>query len=195
MSKKPAKSVVGQVRRLEAELVLAKKKIDQLEAQIETDPLLGILNRRGFQHALDRAIAHVKRYQSAAGIIFLDLNGFKRVNDCHGHVAGDVMLKAVVTAISAKVRKSDVIGRFGGDEFIVLLWNVTRSSLRAKAKTIEKIIAELKIPFGGGILRIEASAGTAMLHVEDEAMHPIERADADMYSRKHNSINQVAVAP
>jgi diguanylate cyclase (GGDEF)-like protein len=193
MEKKPAKS--AQVRRLEAELALARQRIDALEAQIETDPLLGILNRRGFERAFDRAFAHVKRYRSTAGVIFLDLDNFKSVNDRHGHLAGDAALKAVVSAIGAKVRKSDVMGRFGGDEFIILLWNVTLSSLRAKAKAIAKTITALRIPFGGGILRIEASAGTAMLHAEDDAMRAIERADADMYMQKHNPLNQLAVAP
>ena len=195
MQTKSPKPILAQIKRLEAELAAARKRIHQLEAQIETDPVLAIPNRRGFERELNRAIAHLKRYQSTAGLLFLDLNNLKTVNDSHGHLAGDAILKAAVTGIHGQVRRSDVVGRFGGDEFTILLWNVTKSSLRAKAKSLETMIAALRIPFAGEILRITACAGMTMLRSQDDTVGAIARADADMYVRKCNLLSRVAVDP
>jgi diguanylate cyclase (GGDEF)-like protein len=180
------KSILTRLKRLESELATARERISQLEAQIETDPLLDVLNRRGFERELNRALAHVKRYQIKAGLIFLDLNNFKMTNDHYGHLAGDAILKAVAAGINGQVRKSDVVGRFGGDEFIMLLWNATRASIRAKAQALETMIAGLQIPFAGKKLRVNASAGIAMLRSQDDTARAIERADADMYAQKCN---------
>jgi diguanylate cyclase (GGDEF)-like protein len=188
MKNVPLQSIVERLKRLESELAAARERISQLEAQIETDPLLDILNRRGFERELSRSLAHVKRYQTKAGVIFVDLNNFKTINDRYGHLAGDAILKAVAIGINAQTRKSDVVGRFGGDEFILLLWNATRASVRAKAFALEKMIAALEIPFASKSLFVGASAGIAMLRADDDAFSAIERADADMYSRKCKEI-------
>jgi diguanylate cyclase (GGDEF)-like protein len=184
----PIRSIFERLKRLEAELAAARERISHLEAQIETDPLLDILNRRGFERELNRGLAHVKRYQTKAGLIFIDLNNFKMINDHYGHLAGDAILKAVAIGINSQTRESDVVGRFGGDEFILLLWNATRTSVRAKALSLEKMIASLNIPFAKKVLLVSASAGIAMLRQEDDPYSAIERADADMYSRKCSEI-------
>jgi diguanylate cyclase (GGDEF)-like protein len=182
------RSILARLKKLESELAVTRKRISQLEAQIETDPLLDILNRRGFERELNRALAHAKRYQTKAGLIFLDLNNFKTINDRYGHLAGDAILKAIAADINSQIRKSDIVGRFGGDEFILLLWNATSASVHAKAQALEKTIGSLKVPFAGKILRVNASAGIAMLRSEDDTASAIERADVDMYSHKCNAL-------
>jgi len=182
----PIQAIIDRLKRLEDEFTAARERIGQLEAQIETDPLLDVLNRRGFERELNRGLAHVKRYRSKAGLIFLDLNDFKMVNDQHGHLAGDAILRAVAAAINTHSRKSDVVCRFGGDEFVLLLWNAPESNVRAKALALEKMISGLEIPFAGKMLQVKASAGIAMLQAEDTSATAIERADADMYSRKQS---------
>jgi diguanylate cyclase (GGDEF)-like protein len=176
--------ILDRLKKFDAELHAARERISHLEEQIETDPLLDILNRRGFERELNRALAHVQRYRTTAGLIFIDLNNFKAINDRHGHLAGDAILKAVAALLNSHTRASDVVGRFGGDEFVLLLWNATERHVRAKAHEHEAMIASLQVPFADKTLRAHASAGVAMLGADDNATKVVERADAEMYSRK-----------
>lgn len=176
--------ILNRLKKFDAELHTARERITHLEQQIETDPLLSILNRRGFERELNRALAHVKRYRASAGLIFIDLNNFKTVNDQHGHLAGDAILKAVAAGLNDRTRASDVVGRFGGDEFVLLLWNATEAHVRAKAAEHEATIGALEVPFADKLLRAHATAGVAMLGAGDNATTVVERADADMYARK-----------
>ena len=109
------------VRRLRARLAQAQARIDELQASADTDFLLGIPNRRGFERELHRAIAYIKRYRASGALIVLDVDRLKPINDAFGHAAGDQVLKAVVAELRRQVRSSDVIGRLGGDEFALLL--------------------------------------------------------------------------
>ena len=119
----PSAGLLAEIERLKHDLVLAAQRIAELEARADDDPLLGILNRRGFERELTRSLAYVKRYGAGAALMFIDLDGFKSVNDRHGHIAGDALLKAVAAALKGHVRASDVVARLGGDEFGVLMWN------------------------------------------------------------------------
>ncbi len=115
----------AEIERLKAELVQAEWKIAELEARADIDPLLGILNRRGFARDLTRSLAYVNRYGTDAVLVIIDLDGFKAVNDRNGHAAGDALLVAIASTLRAHVRASDVVARLGGDEFAVLMWHVT----------------------------------------------------------------------
>jgi len=117
----PAVSLLAEVERLKREVAIARARIVELEARADVDPMLDILNRRGFERELKRALAHTKRYGTEAALMFIDLDGFKAVNDRYGHGAGDALLKAVAREVVAHVRASDVVGRLGGDEFGVLI--------------------------------------------------------------------------
>jgi GGDEF domain-containing protein len=88
-------SLLAEIERLKREVAVARARIGELEARADIDPLLDILNRRGFERDLKRAIAYVKRYGTQAALMFIDLDGFKAVNDRHGHGAGDALIKAV----------------------------------------------------------------------------------------------------
>ena len=99
-----------------------------------------MLNRRGFERELKRSLAYVKRYGTSAALIYIDLDGFKPVNDRHGHSAGDAVLKAIAAALVRNVRASDVVARIGGDEFAVLLWNVNGANAAAKAGALEAAV-------------------------------------------------------
>ncbi|TKW79577.1 MAG: GGDEF domain-containing protein, partial [Bradyrhizobium icense] len=107
-------------RRLRLELAKARAEIEQLKATAETDFLLDILNRRGFERELARSIAFIKRYQANGALLMLDVDRFKPINDSFGHAAGDKVLQAIAQTLSSQVLASDVIGRLGGDEFAVL---------------------------------------------------------------------------
>ena len=183
--------IVARLKKFDAELLAARERISHLEELIETDSLLNVLNRRGFERELSRALAHLRRYRTSAGLIFIDLDNFKAINDRHGHLAGDAILKAIAAALNSHTRASDVVGRFGGDEFVLLLVNATEPQVRARAQAHEAMIASLEVPFADLVLHAGATAGVAMLGADDHASGVVERADADMYSHKIAKIRRI----
>ena len=185
-AKKPApkQKAPDALSRLKAQLKDARARIATLEARADVDPLLDIPNRRGFARELGRSLAYIKRYGTEAALVYLDLDGFKAVNDKHGHAAGDALLKAVAQAIATKVRASDMVGRLGGDEFAVILWNLGATQAAAKAIELERLIAQTGINHDGAQLSVGASAGIAPLSPRDTAAQAIEAADRAMYVRK-----------
>ena len=179
-----AMRLVAEVERLELELAAARARMAELEARAEIDPLTDVLNRRGFARELKRALAYVKRYGTSAALIYLDLDGFKQINDRHGHGAGDALLKAVAMVLTRDVRASDVVARPGGDEFALLLWNLSEAHALAKALALETTIAYTTATHAGAKLAVGASAGAAMLLPLDTPADVLERADRAMYARK-----------
>jgi diguanylate cyclase (GGDEF)-like protein len=178
-----ARRLAAEVERLEAELAAARTEAAALAAKAERDPLTDVLNRRGFERELERALSYVERYGGGAALIYLDLDGFKPVNDRHGHAAGDAVLKAVARALVHHVRASDLVARLGGDEFALLLWNIAPDDADAKAVAMEDLIATAtqKGPARG---TVGASAGVTMMTVDDTPAEALARADAAMYARK-----------
>ena len=172
------------VRRLRSELAKAQARNEELKASADTDFLLDILNRRGFERELTRAIAFIKRYHASGALIVLDVDRLKPINDEFGHAAGDQVLKAIVAAVLSDVRASDVVGRLGGDEFAVLLWNLSETDARAKAVALEQAIDALGFVFRGSPVTTGASAGVAILNSHSDPRRALEEADSDMYVRK-----------
>jgi diguanylate cyclase (GGDEF)-like protein len=176
--------LVAEVDALAAELQASRARLSDLEARIDIDPLTDTLNRRGFERELKRSLAYVKRYGTSAALIYIDLDGFKPVNDRHGHAAGDAVLKAIAAALSRSVRASDVVGRIGGDEFAVLLWNLNGPAAAAKAMALEAAVYATPVSWSASTLVVGASAGVALLGALDTAAEVLARADAAMYARK-----------
>jgi diguanylate cyclase (GGDEF)-like protein len=172
------------IRRLRRQLAEALAKVEHLQACADTDFLLGVFNRRGFERELSRAIAYIGRYRATGALIVLDVDRLKPINDAFGHAAGDAVLKAVVGVLQRHVRASDLIGRLGGDEFVLLLWNLTETDIQAKAALLEAAIDSLSFTFKGRVVSAGASAGIAMLGPDADATDALERADHAMYARK-----------
>jgi len=172
------------IRQLKEELAEVRSRIAELQASAETDFLLDILNRRGFERELNRSIAYIKRYHATGAVIMLDVDRLKPVNDTFGHAAGDEVLKAVASTLAGMVRASDVVGRLGGDEFAVLLWNLSETDARAKAQALEQAIDGLSFSFGGRTVTAGASAGLAILGPQTDTRRVLEEADSAMYVRK-----------
>jgi diguanylate cyclase (GGDEF)-like protein len=179
-----APSPANEIERLKNELLAARARITELEARLDIDPLLDILNRRGFERELKRSLAYVKRYGTDAVLIYIDLDGFKGVNDRCGHAAGDELLKAVAASLTGRVRASDMVARLGGDEFAVLMWNVSEAHAVAKARDLEDAVAAVTITRNGVPLSVGASAGIAALSPLDGPAETIDAADRAMYVRK-----------
>jgi len=172
------------IRRLRTQLAKALARIEGLEASADTDFLLDIPNRRGFERELNRSIAYIKRYHASGALIVLDVDRLKPINDEFGHPAGDQVLKAIVAVLLRNVRSSDEIGRLGGDEFALLLWNMSETDAKAKALSLEQAIDGLSFTFRGRTVTAGASAGVAILGPHAEAGRALEQADSAMYVRK-----------
>jgi diguanylate cyclase (GGDEF)-like protein len=180
----PAAGLRVEIARLKAELAQARAKIAELELRADIDPLLDILNRRGFERELARSLAYVKRYGTLAALVYIDLDGFKAINDQYGHAAGDALLKAVAGELTARVRASDVVARLGGDEFGVLMWNVSGEQAALRARELENRIEWLSLEQGPARPSVGASAGVAPLAPTLDAAALIAAADRAMYARK-----------
>ena len=178
--------LAAEVARLEAELAAMRARVSELEAHAESDALTGVMNRRGFERELKRAAAYLQRYGGNAALVYLDLDGYKPVNDRFGHAAGDAVLVAVAAALVASVRASDIVGRLGGDEFAVLLWNLSPADARNKALVLERAVDGLSVPWEGGRLAVGAAAGVAEFPADRDIAGLLARADAAMYARKRD---------
>jgi diguanylate cyclase (GGDEF)-like protein len=176
--------LAAEVARLEAELAAMRTRVCELEAHAESDALTGVMNRRGFERELKRAASYLQRYGGNAALVYLDLDGFKPVNDRFGHAAGDAVLVAVGATLVASVRASDIVARIGGDEFAVLLWNLSPADARNKSLTLERAVGGLSVPWEGRRLAVGASAGVAEFPADRDVAGLLARADAAMYARK-----------
>ena len=177
--------LLADIERLKIELTHAEWKIAELEAHADVDPMLNILNRRGFDRELARSLSYVKRYCTQAALIYIDLDGFKAVNDRHGHAAGDALLKAVAAQLTRQVRASDVFARLGGDEFAVIMWKLTELQARAKSRELETAISAAGLGEGGSRISVGASAGVVALSGEATPAEISDAADKAMYARKN----------
>lgn len=161
----------------------------QSEAQIHFlarhDPLTELANRAHFSDRLQLALAHARRYREGLGLILVDLDRFKPVNDVHGHAVGDELLQAVAKRLKSAVRETDVVGRIGGDEFLVLLSGpVSRESARHVAEKIYNLVAQ---PLQLGDLRLEltCSVGLALYPEDGDDERSLKKAADDaMYASK-----------
>ena len=164
---------------------------EDFAVQANTDLLTGLANRAAVTHDLELALARADRSQLAVGLLYLDLDGFKGVNDTLGHAAGDLLLRAVAQRLRGVARKTDVVARLGGDEFVVLLADLPSGSVAAEvARSVaERIVDEIgePVPVDGGEARVSASVGISLypLDARDSATL-IANADAAMYTSKRS---------
>lgn len=174
------------IEALTRRLAQARRHIVRLEARADTDFLLDIPNRRGFERELNRSIAYVKRYRTSAALLVVDVDRLKPINDHFGHAAGDHLLKTVVGVLSANIRQSDMLGRLGGDEFGILLWNLGEGDALTKAEALERAVDGTACEYRGRSISPGVSVGVTVLGADDEAAQVFERADRAMYARKQS---------
>lgn len=148
------------------------------------DHLTGLFNRRRFYEELDRELSRVRRYGGRAALLWVDLDGFKEINDRFGHHVGDEVLRHVAAVLKLEVRRSDIIGRLGGDEFGVVLVEAGEEEAQAVARRILERLQDLALP-GGVHLRLSASIGIALLQqMSADAKDAMVYADRAMYVAK-----------
>ena len=169
-----------EVEALRAELEAMRAEVTRLEALADRDVLTPLYNRRAFLRELNRAMAFCQRYEAPACLLYLDLDGFKAVNDTAGHAAGDAALMAVAELLTANIRESDVAARLGGDEFAVLLFQAGIEEGRAKAEALAALIGALEV--GGA--RLGGTFGVRAWEGHEDADAWLAEADAAMFVRK-----------
>ena len=170
----------------------ARRERDLAHRLAEFDPLTGVLNRRAILTRLHVAYADARQAQRMFAVLFLDLDHFKRVNDSHGHAAGDEALAVVATAMQAELRELDWLGRYGGEEFLVVLPGATELIARNIAERIRQRAAELRIGHAGVEVQLTVSIGVALLdETTPTAEALIEHADVALYSAKEQGRNRV----
>src|ERR1039458_8832119 len=157
----------------------------RLRQLADHDSLTGLRNRRTFEEAVILQVGRCQRYGEKATLLLIDLDGFKQINDTHGHQTGDDVLKAVADAIRARVRTTDFAARIGGDEFAVLLPHTSNGKAACVAREIQRVIDETTINVGATAVHPRASIGIATV---DEgtpgAEAAIVEADRAMYAVK-----------
>ena len=161
-----------------------KARIAELERLVVCDTLTPLFNRRHFMEVLDRWCWRAHRYGGAYGLLFIDVDNLKSVNDKHGHLAGDALLTAIAKSLLNTVRRSDLAARVGGDEFAILLDNIPESELAGKAEKIAKTVGKLKVEHGGVVLTPGISAGYAVIEPGVKPTELLLRADRSMYASK-----------
>ncbi|OPZ85908.1 MAG: Phytochrome-like protein cph2 [bacterium ADurb.Bin429] len=161
-----------------------------------TDPLTGMANQRHFCDRLDVELRRARRYRRTLALIFADLDHFKSINDTYGHHVGDVALKMVATCLARLVRETDLVVRYGGEEFVVMLPETTLEQAEVMAERLRRAVEQLQIPLPqGGHKRVTMSFGVAAFPETAETPEDLlTSADAAMYHAKALGRNRVMVA-
>ncbi|MCF3933271.1 sensor domain-containing diguanylate cyclase [Acuticoccus sp. M5D2P5] len=169
--------------------------LETMRVLAETDPLTGLLNRRAFLAAADKAVAEQRADDGMVAILLFDIDHFKRVNDTLGHPAGDEVIRRVGTALQSNMRSRDKVARFGGEEFVVMLVEIGPHETEALANRIRGDVAEIGFDAIAPQLAVTVSVGVALTIAADRDIEDtIQRADQALYEAKAGGRNQVAMA-
>jgi diguanylate cyclase (GGDEF)-like protein len=169
----------------------AEDKIVQLEGLALLDPLTGVGNRRHVEIRLQAALGGFERYGWAYGVLFLDVDHFKKVNDTAGHEAGDQVLRMVARTLAGSLRSVDSFGRWGGEEFVAVVTNTTEDDLRVVAERCRCLVEHSALEADTGRIRVTISVGGSMARTGDTTETLMERADRLMYRAKTGGRNRV----
>lgn len=165
----------------------------RLEAMATTDRLTGVASRHAYDILMDQAVRDARRFNQPLSIIMIDVDHFKAINDSLGHIAGDRVLVGVANAIRVSLRSSDIICRWGGDEFLIALRNCDLFNAERLAQTIRQTVEGASFAMEGRRIRATVSIGVALLQAEDDMASFVADADSALYRAKAAGRNQVSV--
>jgi diguanylate cyclase (GGDEF)-like protein len=171
-------------------------KLDEVQShlvlQATTDELTGLMNRRNILRRLDEEQQRAIRLREDLCIMIIDLDHFKRINDTHGHICGDVVLKSAAAGIRDTIRTYDIVGRIGGEEFLIISPGVPMEEAINLAERIRRLISELEIEQGEQMIGVTVSAGVTTLEADDTGVvEMMMRADRALYMAKEQGRNRV----
>jgi two-component system cell cycle response regulator len=188
-------SALLRIKALTDELAQANRRLAELA---QTDPLTGLHNRRMFDSSYAEECGRALRYGRPLGILALDLDHFKSINDSYGHAGGDDVLRAVSRCLStACVRRADRVARIGGEEFAIIAVETERGGLLTLGERLRKAISELSIKSGEHTIQVTVSIGAAAWTqgADVEPAQLLEQADAALYAAKRSGRNRVVAQP
>ncbi len=166
--------------------------VAQLYTQANTDGLTGVANRSFLNSELARHCKHTERYHNKFSVIMFDIDHFKKINDTFGHVQGDSVLKELTTLVSQEIREFDLIGRYGGEEFVIIL---PETNLFGATTTAEKLRRTIESHTFTGVSKVTASFGVAQQRKGECESELIKRVDNELYSSKDQGRNRVSPLP
>ena len=176
--------LMGEVDNLRRELTQTRARLDEMERAADQDQLLPMRNRRAFVRDLTRYIAYTGRYNTPASLIYFDMNLLKKVNDNHGHAAGDAVLKHFSEVLLSHVRDTDCVARLGGDEFAILLSHANQTQALKKADLLAEALSNSPTVWNDVTIPVTFSYGAFELKPGDNADIAMARADEAMYAQK-----------
>ncbi len=169
---------------LKAALEDLRARLEELERLADTDTLLPLANRRAFLRELERVLHQAARHKTPAAVLFVDVNGLKAINDCHGHQSGDAVLLHVARVLKSSLRAGDTVARIGGDEFGLILDHLDEASAKGKADLLAQRVAAEPVDLGRNVIRVSVTAGLTMVRAGDDVETVLARADAAMYAQR-----------
>lgn len=172
----------------------ALQRIEELQAAAYIDALTGVANRAFTEITLRAKLEELERYGWPFGVLFIDIDHFKEVNDGHGHEAGDRVLATIARTLAGNARSFDPVGRWGGEEFLVVAVNVDETKLGALAERFRLLVAGSAAPSGGGGIAVTVSVGATLARPGDDPATVVKRADTAMYESKRSGRNRLTVA-
>ena len=179
------------IRGLLLDIMEQKSVEDRILYLAEHDSLTGLINRRRFQQELERGIAYTQRYQQQSALLFIDLDQFKYINDSYGHLYGDEYLVDVSRRLLKALRRTDILGRLGGDEFGVIIPNVTLEEAKTVANALLSTLSQESIRYNDNFIHISASIGIVFFPGQGVVSSDLlAKADAAMYTAKNAGRNQ-----
>jgi len=171
---------------LTLEIQNLQRQISALELLADSDTLTPLPNRRFFQRELARVIEHVAAGHSQAALLFVDVDGLKKINDHHGHLAGDAALIHVAKLLRKTARPQDTVARLGGDEFAVIMAPVTDLEVSGQIDAVRRVIGNTHLMLDSERVDVKISAGFTMIAPDDSTEQAMQRADAAMYMVKRD---------
>ena len=171
----------------------ANQRIEALQKMTMVDVLTQIGNRRYVEMDLNAKLAEAQRYGWTFGIAFIDIDHFKMVNDTYGHDVGDEVLKMVTRTLSNNSRLFDVVGRWGGEEFIAIITHITGTKLYPIANRYRALVEQSRLSVNSNVIQVTISIGATIAKVNDTADTLVKRADELMYQSKLSGRNRVTV--
>jgi diguanylate cyclase (GGDEF)-like protein/PAS domain S-box-containing protein len=176
-------------------LAAALERVQQLSVEAETDPLTGVGNRRSMETRLEAHATERRKAGQSVGVLFIDIDHFKDVNDVFGHGTGDRVLKMVTETVRHNLRASDTLARWGGDEFVALLDHVDADALKSLAEKLRVLVASSYLVLDDGArLNVTVSIGGTLLRPGDTAQTAFARADHLLYESKVTGRNRLTWA-
>jgi diguanylate cyclase (GGDEF)-like protein len=182
-------------------ILMIKEKADHMVRSLAMiDPLTGIFNRRAFMEMAEKEYATAQRNKLPLAVLMLDIDFFKKINDDHGHPAGDAVLVSITQILADGLRKQDTLGRFGGEEFCVLLPNTNEAGAMVLAEKMRRAVAETVLSASGNSLSVTISSGITVCQpgcavCKQSFQQLLNHADDALYQAKRNGRNQSILQP